>query len=148
MANPGSRFVASSELKRMVAPSADFAVSIGSLRSALREMLDKWGNNTYPPPYLRVDGRYLSLADSFQVMTDALAALDRAGKLPESARVVPVYGPLYTPTGHGPNVGDVTVAARCRAARAPAETGQLLHPGVRPARGRRGPGPGVLGARS
>lgn len=110
-ANPGSRFVSNADLQKMAAPSAGYSVSVDKLRTAISEMLVKWGNDTYPPLFLHADDHYLSLADTFQVMADALATLDRTGKLPESVRVVPVYAPLYTLTGHGPNVGEVTAAS-------------------------------------
>jgi hypothetical protein len=74
-------------------------------------MLAKWGNDTFPPSYLLADGHYLSLAETFQVMTDSLAELDRTGKLPQSVKVVRVYGPGEMVQGHGPNIGDVSVAS-------------------------------------
>lgn len=110
-ANPGSRFVSNTDLRGLAGPSADYSIPLESLRKAVSEALDKWAINTFPLQYLRVDDRYLSLADWFQVMTDALAEFDRTGKLPESVRVVQVYGPDHTPMGHGPNVGEVTAAS-------------------------------------
>jgi hypothetical protein len=44
-------------------------------------------------------------------MTDALAEFSRTGKLPQTVQVDRVYGPIGLPLGHGPNVGDVTVAS-------------------------------------
>lgn len=108
--NPGSRFVSSTDLERMTPPDAGFSVSIGNLRSALSALLQKWGNDTFPPPFLFADGHYLSLANLFQVMTDAWAEFNRTGKLPSLVRVLPVNGPLITLMGHGPNAGEVTVA--------------------------------------
>jgi hypothetical protein len=107
-ANPGSRFVSNAELQRMTGPSAGFSVSVEALRGDLKGVLDNWAGNTFPPPYFHVAGHYLSLADLFLVLTDALAEQDRTGKLPAAVQVVPVYGPNYTVTGHGPNVGEVT----------------------------------------
>ncbi|HEY6293911.1 MAG TPA: hypothetical protein VI455_20340 [Terriglobia bacterium] len=123
-ANPGSRFVSSTNLKEMTPPSTGFSVSIDGLRIALADMLRSWGNDTFPPPHLVADGHYLSLADLFQVMTDAFAEQDRTGKLPQSVQVVQVYGPLRTLMGHGPNAGEVTVAD---VARACAEIAPRLH---------------------
>ena len=110
-ANPGSRFVSNAELKRMTEPSTGFSVPVDGLRADLKSILDNWAGNTFPPPYFHVAGHYLSLADLFQVLTDALAEQDRTGKLPATVQVVPVYGPVYTHTGHGPNTGELTVAA-------------------------------------
>jgi hypothetical protein len=109
-ANQGSRFVSNADLEKMAGSSAGYSISVSGLQAGVTEMLRKWGNDTFPPPYLEADGHYLSLAEGFQVMTDALAELDRAGKLPASVQVVRVWGPDRTPGGHGPNVGEVTLA--------------------------------------
>jgi hypothetical protein len=47
-------------------------------------------------------------------MTDALAEFSRTGKLPESVKVVQVYGPVRLLLGHGPNAGEVSVASVAR----------------------------------
>jgi len=109
-ANLGSRFVSSTDLEGMTPPNAGFSVSIANLRSALSALLQKWGNDTFPPPFVFADGHYLSLANLFQVMTDAWTEFNRAGELPSSVQVIPVNGPLITLMGHGPNAGEVTVA--------------------------------------
>jgi hypothetical protein len=108
-ANPGSRFVSNADLQQMTPPDAGYRVTVANLQTALAEMLQKWGNDTFPPPYLLADGHYLSLADLFQVMTDALAEFSSSGKLPHSVQVDHVYGPLRTLMGHGPNAGEVMV---------------------------------------
>lgn len=113
-ANPGSHMVSSSDLRRMTAPSIGYSISMAEMRAALAKMLTTWGNDTFPPAYLRTNEHYLSLAETFQVMTDALAELDRTGKLPQSVRIVQVYGPIGMPAGHGPNAGEVTVASVSR----------------------------------
>jgi hypothetical protein len=110
-ANSGSRFVSNTDLQKMTSASAGYSVSVDELRAALKQTLDQWGSNTFPPPYFQVGNRYLSMAEAFQVMTDALAGLSRTGKLPESVPAVQVYGPLRVAGGHGPNVGDVPVAS-------------------------------------
>ena len=113
-ANAGSRFVADADLRKMVGLATGFDIATGDLRSALTEMLTKWGTDTYPPSYILVHGRYLSLAELFQVLTDELAELHRTGKLPQTVKMVKVYGPIRVVTGHGPNVGEVTVAELAR----------------------------------
>jgi hypothetical protein len=110
-ANPGSRFVSNGDLKRMAGESTGFSIPVGELRAALKDELEEWGNDTYPPSYFKVGDHYLSLAEAFQVMTDALAELSRTGKLPQAVRAVRVYGPLRMAIGHGPNVGDTTVGS-------------------------------------
>lgn len=108
-ANPGSRFISSTEIERMAQPSTGFSISVADLRSVLTDEVKSWGSVTAPVTLLDVDQHYLSMADLYQVMTDALAEFSRTGKFPKSLRVIQVYGPLFTYTGHGPNVGDVTV---------------------------------------
>lgn len=117
-ANAGSRFVSNADLQKMTAPATGFSVSMTGLRAAVADVLQKWGNDTYPPTFLEVEGHYLSLADTFQVLTDAFAEFDRTGKFPESVRLVAVWGPEHTPTSHGPNVGEVTIADIAHAAAA------------------------------
>ena len=107
-ANPGSRFVSSTDLTHMVARPTSFTVSMDGLRSSLVEFLKTWGNNTFAPPLFEADGHYLSRAELFQVMTDALAEYHRTGKFPDSIKIVPVYGPVRVLTGHGPNTGEVS----------------------------------------
>jgi hypothetical protein len=109
-ANSGSRAVDAADLKKMAGASIGFTVSTASLQAQLVELMNKWHHDNFTPSYLKVDDHYLSLAEWFQVMTDELAEFHRAGKLPQSVKVVKVRGPLYLPDGHGPNIGDITVA--------------------------------------
>lgn len=115
-ANAGSRAVDSADLKTMAGASTGFNVSTASLQAQMVELMNKWHHDTFTPSFLKVDDRYLSLAEWFQVMTDALAEFHRTGKLPQSVKVVKVRGPIYLTNGHGPNVGEVNVqdlAALC-----------------------------------
>jgi hypothetical protein len=106
--NPGSRFVSNADLRKMTAPSTGFSVSVDALRTDLKAALQKWGDDTYMPTFFKADGHYLSIADTFQVLSDVLSEQDRTGKLPATVTVVPVYGPVYMITAHGPNLGEVT----------------------------------------
>ena len=67
-ANAGSHFIASSDFARMTPPATGYSIQVVALQAALSTMLARWGNDTFPPNYLLVDGHYLSLADLFQVM--------------------------------------------------------------------------------
>jgi len=107
----GGRFVSSSDLRRMTAPSTGFTLSIDELRAALKKTYEELGDANYLPPYFPVGERYLSLAETFQVLADALAEMNRTGRLPATVHVAQVYGPLVMLTGHGPNIGDVKVAS-------------------------------------
>lgn len=113
-ANAASSFVSSASLKRMAGASTGYSVPVERLRSALEDALRTWGNGPAPPEYFYVDGRYLSLANTFQVMTDALAEFHRTGKLPQSVRVVAVYGPSEMSRNKGQAAGEVTVASVAR----------------------------------
>jgi hypothetical protein len=113
-ANPGALFVSSTDLQRMTPPGTGYSLSMDGLRATLPDLLKIWDDNTIPPNYLLAEGRYLSLADMFQVMTDALAQLNRTGKLPQSVRVAKVFGPVEMPDDHGPTTGETTVASVAR----------------------------------
>lgn len=113
-ANAGSRFVSSSDLRQMAGPSTGYDVDLPKLQTALEGALREWADQPTPPKYILAGGHYLSLADMFQIMTDALAALSRDGKLPNSVRVAPVFGPTETTRDQGPNSGEVTVASVAR----------------------------------
>jgi hypothetical protein len=107
----GNRIVSNSDLRRMTPASSGFTLTTAGLGAALKEIFADLGSANYLPPYFKVGGRYLSLAETFQVLTDALAEMNRTGKLPETVRVDRVYGPLGVPLSHGPNIGDVKVAS-------------------------------------
>ena len=109
-ANPGTRAVDSADLKQMAGAPTGFSVSTASLQAQMVELMNKWHHDTFTPSYLKVDDKYLSLAEWFQVMTDELAEFHRTGKLPASVQVAKVRGPIYLSTGHGPNVGDVKIS--------------------------------------
>jgi len=109
-ANRGSRFVSSTDLQHMTPPATGYSISIPALQSALKDFLATWGDNTFIPNFIYADGHYLSFAELFQVMTDAFAEFDRTGKLPQSVKVVRVYGPIGLQPHHGPNTGEFSVA--------------------------------------
>ena len=77
-----------------------------------------WRNTTSMPPFLEAGGRYLSLAEEFQVTADALAELSRTGKWPDTVRVARVDGPIESPDDHGPALGEASVASIAGAAAA------------------------------
>ncbi len=106
--NPGSRFMSNADLSKMAGASTGFTISTASLRAEISDALKNLGNDTHPFSYLRVDGHYLSLAELFQAMTDELAEFHRTGKLPDSVKLVKVYGPFRLVTGHGVNAGELT----------------------------------------
>lgn len=109
-ANPGSHFVVASDLKTMTPPSSGYELRTASLRQALQPALAKWGKE--PLKFLRVEDHFLSEADLFGVLTEALAQKQVSGALPASVPVRQVYGPvrMVQPNAQ-PATGEVTAAA-------------------------------------
>lgn len=112
--NGGSRFISSTDLRGMTPASTGYSLSMSGLRAGLSDVLKDWGSDTMLSSFLQVEGHYLSTADMFLVMTDALAELHRTGKLPQSVRVSKIYGPIETPDDHGPALGEVTAGSVAR----------------------------------
>lgn len=102
--------VSNSDLRRMTPPSFGFTVKTDDLSAALTKTMDEKGITTSLPNYFKVDGHYLSLAETFQVLTDAFTEMSRTGKLADTVHVDRVYGPIAMGLVHGPNTGEVTVA--------------------------------------
>jgi hypothetical protein len=113
----GSHFVSNTSLKKMTPPATGFDVPVKALRSAVDEMLKSWGDQNEPPKYLNLQEiKFLSLAEMFQVMADALAEQSRSGNLPQSVRVAEVHGPLEIVGDPIPVVGEVTAASVAKVA--------------------------------
>jgi hypothetical protein len=110
-ANPGSRFVSSEDLKRMTPPAWGYDLGTDKLRAAVQEMLAAWGDAPQPPKFLRVEGHFLSEADLFGVLADALAQMNRTGSLPATVRVPHIFGPIRTAQPQPPVLGEATVAS-------------------------------------
>ena len=106
-----SRVVSAADLNHMAGPVNGFAVPMKALQASLQDFLNAWGTDTFGPPIFKANGHYLSRAEMFQVMADALAKFDATGKLPDSVTVDEVYGPIRVLTGHGPNTGEASVAS-------------------------------------
>jgi hypothetical protein len=115
-AHPDIRIVSPSDLKSMAAPGWGYDLSVKDLSTTMRDLLKTWGDKPTPPPFVRVDEHYLSLADLFEVLSDSLAQLGTTGKLPVSVRVRRVFGPVSTAEPVVPVTGEVTaksVALAC-----------------------------------
>ncbi len=109
--NPGCRFISNAELRQMTGPSAGFSIATADLASAVPVFLKQWSYGNYPPNQLKVGEHYLSLADAFIVLTDALAERQHGGSLPASVQLTQVYGPLEMDLDHGPVRGTISVAS-------------------------------------
>ena len=106
--NQNSRLVASGDLLKMTAPCAGYRLPSAGLRHTLADLDKSWREGTVLPKYVRVDDHYLSLAQTFQVVADALVERKRTGKLPDSVEVLSVYGPIDMPAGSGAAKGEVS----------------------------------------
>jgi hypothetical protein len=111
----GVHFLSTAQLKRMVKPDTNFGVRVNALRSATEQMLAAWADKPAPPKYLPVEDHYLSRAEMFQAMADALARRDTSHKFPKSVRIVPVVAPIEVPRDK-PATGEVSASAVAHAA--------------------------------
>ena len=115
-ANPGSRFVSTADLKNMTPPAWGYELHMDSLRAAVQQMIAALGDDKHPPRFLRVEGHYLSEADLFAVMAEALAQMYRTGAMPATVRVPHVFGPIRTAQPSSPAAGDVVAGSVARVA--------------------------------
>jgi hypothetical protein len=113
-ANPGSRFVSTSDLKAPAKPGWGYDLSFERLRGSVEEMLKAWGDKRTPPPFLKVGDRYLSLGDLFEVLADALGQRSNSGRFPASVHVGRVFGPVLTAQPQPPATGEVTAESVSR----------------------------------
>lgn len=112
----GSHFVSNASLKKMTPPAWGYDLPMRALCSSVEQALKTWGDQPRPPKYLAVgDFQFLSLAEMFQVMADALAEESRTGKLPPTVRVAEVHGPLAMVGDVTPVLRETTVASVLRA---------------------------------
>ena len=115
-ANPGSRFVSIRELAQLpaTADSEVGAEQLKALASNLNEHFAKFPME--PPDFARAGASFFTLAESFELLAQALAGVDKTGSLPKSVALTPVYGPLTLPNDMGPTTGYVPVSAVIQAA--------------------------------
>jgi len=110
-ANPGSRFVSVRELpKLMLSPAAE--VTGAQLKELATNLNQQFSVLTMrPPEFGRSGSRFFTLAESFNLLAQALAGFHRSGSFPASVQLTPMYGPLTLPDGEGPRNGTVPVSA-------------------------------------
>ena len=113
-ANPGSHFISAAEVKTLTKPAWGFDVPFESLRRSVADKLAAWGDKPEPPTFLKVDDRYLSLAELFEVLTDSLAQKSHTGKFPATIHVGRVFGPVLTAQPRPLPSGDVTADSVAR----------------------------------
>ena len=114
-ANPGSRFLSIRELAQMPA-TAEPEVDAGQLK-ALASNLNEHFSKTpmQPPDFARAGTGFFTLAESFNLLAQALAGVEKTGSLPKSVALTPMWGPPTLPNGNGPT-GSVLVSAVIHAA--------------------------------
>jgi len=121
-ANPGSRFLSvsamvSGALGRSMKDADDKL--LGRLAEVLLLRFKEIGN--HPPGYVQAGGHYFSLAESFQLLCEGLAYVDRTGSRPPTVGLYRCHGPIELLESQGPSLGTVTVAQIREAARHVAE---------------------------
>ncbi len=111
-ANPGSRFVSATELKRMAVTPLNTEVSKKELAGAVDDLLASYERiGASPPNWVRSGDSFFSLADMFSLLVQSLAKQN-----PETVRLTELYGPLFFLEGNGPVNGEVSAGAVRRAA--------------------------------
>ena len=106
--NPGTQIVINRDLLNVTPPCFGFRLLTDNLRKSIQEVDKSWGDAPVPPKYVKVEGRYLSLAQTFQVLAAALVERHRTGKLPDNIEVLDVHGPVDLPEGTGAAKGEVS----------------------------------------
>jgi hypothetical protein len=116
-ANPGSRFVSAAELRKLAVSEVGSSFSQSEIEGAARYIKDYFEKrDDYPPNFVPVGNRFLSLADAFELLANSLATLDRTGSVPASIRLTPILGPATIVQTGGPAHTEVTAGAIRQAA--------------------------------
>jgi len=92
--NPGSRFVSSKSLARMIISEKGKTVPIGHLAKAVEILLKEWDGR--PPKYIKLlnEYEYFSIADMYQALEEALSYYNDNKTLPKTVRTTELYGPI------------------------------------------------------
>jgi len=115
-ANPGSRFLSVRGLAQMPL-AAESEVSTDQLKELATELNEQFVKlPMQPPDFGRAGGSFFTLAESFDLLAQALAGFDKTGSMPKSVALTPMYGPLTLPNDMGPTTGSVPVSAVIQAA--------------------------------
>lgn len=108
-ANPGSRFISAADLKQMAQNPVGTEFTSDDLRALAVDLTARFKEAPNSAPnFARVNDRYISLADSFELLSVAFADFSRHGSFPEKVKLTGVYGPLVMPGGMG-HIGQATV---------------------------------------
>ena len=115
-ANPGSRFISVRELAQLPVPG-DSEIGAEQLKALAADLNQQFVKRPMEPPdFGRAGASFFTLAESFDLLAQALAGVDKTGSLPKSVALTPVYGPLTLPNDMGPRTGYVPVSAVIKAA--------------------------------
>ena len=109
-ANPGSRFVSISDLRKMAGPELPPQVDWSQIKAMAADFdaqFQKHPNRT--SDFIRAGNRFFSNAEAFELMVQALAEVDKSGAPPQSLKPIPMSGPIVVPNDMGPIKGSVTV---------------------------------------
>jgi hypothetical protein len=116
-ANQGSRFVSVGDLKSMADDPLGSNVTAAELHDAAADLVARFKEQPMSlPNFARAGDKFFSLADSFELLSQALAIYDHQGSLPDSLKLTRIYGPLVLPNDMGPVTGTFTVSDVLQAA--------------------------------
>ena len=118
-ANPGSRFVSISDLRKMAGPELVSEVDWSQIKAMAADLDAQFRKHPVrTSDYLRAGDHFFSNAEAFELMVQALAQVDKSGSPPPSLKPIPMSGPLEVPNDMGPIKGSVTVSDVLHAATA------------------------------
>ena len=115
-ANPGSRFISVRELAQLPVPG-DSEIGAEQLKALAADLNQQFVKRPMEPPdFGRAGASFFTLAESFELLAQALAGVDKTGSVPKSVALTPLCGPLTLPNDMGPTTGSVPVSAVIQAA--------------------------------
>jgi hypothetical protein len=110
-ANPGSRFVSATELKRMAETPLGAEIPQAALAAAADDLLAGYERSAnFLPPFARSGDTFFSLADMFSLLVQSLSKEIQDGTPPARIRLTELYGPILMEQGSGPVNGEVSIA--------------------------------------
>jgi hypothetical protein len=93
--NPGSRFTSASELLRRARAAVPAEVPVDQAVAAATDLVTRWRElGMYPPSFAEAGGVYLSLADTFVLLVNALSRAEAASSARAMIALPAVGGPL------------------------------------------------------
>ena len=94
-ANPGSRIVRPQEILKMAQTPVGSDVSRETLTALAKDWVERSVKaGAKPPTFVAAESKYYTTADMFQLLANALAGMNKTGKVPEKLHLTHIYGPF------------------------------------------------------